>query len=220
MTERWPALQEAVTTLNVVNPAAAQQLVNAVLPQPGAALGNSILFFLMALSGGELPGWFGDGPIRALQRAKPELLARLRDDFRQIERIAREPGEWRTTLIPFLNGVEIDPIRLSLRNAAEDDANDGPEDAKGTRFIIDLDLSRLGRFQLDGLVHHGEKRMDLIVRTDDTLPQPIENGIRDIFKDAADVTGIKGGIVFQAATPNFIEVMGTEPVDETLGLIV
>ena len=220
MTERWPALQEAVTTLNVVNPAAAQQLVNAVLPQPGAALGNSILFFLKALSGGELHGWFGDGPIRALQRAKPELLARLRDDFRQIERIAREPGEWRTTLIPFLNGVEIDPIRLSLRNAAEDDANDGPEDAKGTRFIIDLDLSRLGRFQLDGPVHHGEKRMDLIVRTDDSLPRPIENGILDIFQDAADVTGIKGGIVFQAAPPNFIEVLRTEPVDETLGLIV
>ncbi len=220
MTERWPALQEAVTTLNQVNPAAAQQLVNAVLPQPGAALGNNILFFLMALSGGDLHGWFGDGPIRALQRAKPELLARLRDDFGQIERIAREPGEWRTTLIPFLNGAEIDPIRLSLRNAAEDDANDGSENAKGIRFIIDLDLSRLGRFQLDGMVHHGEKRMDLIVRTDDFLPRPIENGIRDIFRDAADVTGIKGGIAFQAAPPNFIEVMGTEPVDETLGLIV
>ena len=222
MAERWPALQEAVYILNEVNPAAAQQLVNAVLPQPGAALGSNILFFLMALSGGELHGWFGDGPIRALKRAKPELLARLRDDFRQIERIAREPGpgEWRTTLIPFLNGAEIDPIRLSLRNAAEDDANDGSDGAKGTRFIIDLDLSRLGRFQLDGLIHHGEKRMDLIVRTDDSLPRPIENGIRDIFQDAADVTGIKGGIAFQAAPPNFIEVLGTEPVDETLGLIV
>ena len=222
MAERWPALQEAVTTLNEVNPAAAQQLVNAVLPQPGAALGSNILFFLMALSGGELRGWFGDGPTRALQRAKPELLARLRDDFGQIERIAREPGpgEWRTTLIPFLNGAEIDPIRLSLRGAAEGDANDGSDNAKGTRFIIDLDLSRLGRFQLDGLVHHGEKRMDLIVRTEDTLPRPIENGIRDIFQDAADVTDIKGGIVFQAAPPNFIEILGTEPVDETLGLFV
>lgn len=220
MTERWPALREAVTTLNAVNPAAAQQLINAVLPQPGAALGNNILFFLMALSGGDLHGWFGDGPIRALKRAKPELLTRLRDDFRQIERIAREPGEWRTTLIPFFNGAEIDPIRLSLRNGAEDDADDGSDNAKGTRFIIDLDLSRLGRFQLDGLVHHGEKRMDLIVRTDDALPRPIENGIRGIFQDAADVTGIKGGISFQAAPPNFIEVLGSEPADETLGLIV
>ncbi len=222
MAERWPALQEAVRTLEEVNPAQAQQLVNAVLPQPGAALGSNILFFLMALSGGDLRGWFGDGPTRALQRAKPELLARLRDDFGQIERIAREPGpgEWRTTMIPFLNGAEIDPIRLSLRGAADDDANDGSDNVKGTRFIIDLDLSRLGRFQLDGLVHHEEKRMDLIVRTEDTLPRPIEGGIRDIFRDAADVTGIKGGIVFQAAPPNFIEVLGTEPVDETLGLIV
>ncbi len=222
MAERWPALQEAVRTLEEFNPAAAQQLVNAVLPQPGAALGSNILFFLMALSGGELRGWFGDGPTRALQRAKPELLARLRDDFGQIDRIARErgPGEWRTTLIPFLNGAEIDPIRLSLRNAAEDDANDGSDNAKGTRFIIDLDLSRLGRFQLDGLVHQGEKRMDLIVRTEGHLPKPVENGIRDIFQDAAEVTGIKGGIAFQAAPPNFVEVLGTEPVDETLGLIV
>jgi len=221
MAERWPALQDAVHTLEAVNPGAAQQLVNAVLPQPGAALGSNILFFLMALSGGDLRGWFGDGPTRALQRAKPELLARLRDDFGQIERIAREPGpgEWRTTLIPFLNGAEIDPIRLSLRGAGED-AADGADGAQGTRFVIDLDLSRLGRFQLDGLVHQGEKRMDLIVRTEPPLPRLIEDGIRDIFQDAAGVTGIKGGIVFQAAPPNFIEVLGTEPVDETLGLIV
>jgi len=125
-------------------------------------------------------------------------------------------------MIPFLNGDEIDPLRLSLRHGGEDaDEGDTENRGQGTRFVIDLDLSHIGRFQLDGLVQQGEKRMDLIVRTEDKLQQTIENGIRSIFQEAVDVTGINGGIVFQAAPPNFTEVPAPAAVtDETLGLMV
>lgn len=222
LTRQWPALQDAVRTLGEINPAAAQQLIQAVLPSPGPAMGANILFFMMALSGGNLQNWFGDAPTRALQRTKPKLLARLKDDFGRIDRIARDPGpgEWRSTLIPFHNGVEVNPLRLSLRPAGDEDEDGGQGDKKGSRFIIDLDLTRMGRFQLDGLVYQGEKRMDLIVRTDNRLPDKIEDGIRGIFQEASEVTGLKGGIVFQAAPANFVEISGGETPDELVGLLV
>jgi hypothetical protein len=222
LTRQWPALQDAVRTLGETNPAAAQQLIQAVLPQPGTALGGNILFFMMALSGGNLQSWFGDAPTRALQRSKPDLLARLKDDFGKIDRAARDPGpgDWRSTLVPLHNGADLSPLRLSLRAAGEEDDTGEHRGKNGTRFVIDLDLTRMGRFQLDGLVHQGEKRMDLIVRTENRLPGGVEDGIRNIFQDAAEVTGLKGGIVFQAAPANFVEISDGGTPGEPVGLLV
>ncbi|HIN22240.1 MAG TPA: hypothetical protein EYM71_10505 [Rhodospirillales bacterium] len=221
LSERWPGLEEAVRALEGVNPSAAQQLVNAVLPRPGATLAANILFFLVALSGGDLRGWLGDGPARILQRLKPGLMTRLRDDFGRLGRIANEPrtGDWRATMIPFYNGAEIEQIRLFIRRAG-DEAEDEQEGRQGTRFVLDMDLSRMGRFQLDGLIYQKERHLDLIVRTENKLPQKMQDDIRDIFREAGDVTGIKGGLSFQAAPPNFIDIAGAEPPQQPLGLIV
>ena len=48
----------------------------------------------------------------------------------------------------------------------------------------------------------------------------MQGDIRDIFENANSVTGLKGGIVFQAAPPDFVKVEGLEPESENLGLIV
>ena len=123
-------------------------------------------------------------------------------------------------MIPFHNGAEIDPIKLHLRPAGEQPEDDEKEGRQGIRFLVDLDLSRMARFQLDGLVYEKEKHLDLIVRTENMLPPKIQNDIRGIFKDANDVTGLIGGITFQAAPANFIEVLGPQPPEDHLGLIV
>ncbi len=217
----WPSLEEVVLALEEVNPAAAQQLIHAVLPRPGGALAANMLFFLVALAGGNLRGWIGDGPARILQKLRPQLLTRLREDFGQIGRISEDSGkgEWRTLLIPLHNGTEIEQIRLFMRRAG-DDQDEQDKARKGTRFIVDLDLSRLGRVQLDGLVYQKEKHMDLIVRTENRLPDRMHEDIRNIFQEAVDVTGIKGGVSFQAAPPNFVETASPAAPEEHLGLIV
>ncbi len=216
----WPALQETLAALEEINPGIAQQLAQAVLPRPGAALGANLLFFLVALAGGDLRNWIGDGPNRILQRFRPELLSRLGDDFGRIARVAddRGPGDWRTYLLPFFNGAEIQPIRLYTRPAGDDEETE--KGRKGTRFVVDITYSHFGRLQLDGLVYQKEKHMDLIVRTEKRLPEKVENGIRGIFEDANETTGIKGGIGFQAAPPNFVEVDRPERPTEHVGLIV
>jgi len=218
----WPGLEEAVSALQEINPAAAGQLIHAVLPRPGLTMGANVLFFLAALTGGDLRGWIGDGPARILLKNRPDLFNRLRDDLGRLRTIADEPraGDWRTTLIPFHNGNAIEQIRLFKRTAGEQSEEDEEEGRKGTRFILELELSRLGRLQLDGLVYEKEKHLDLIVRTENKMAPKMQSDIRDIFKNANGVTGLKGGIVFQAAPPNFIKVEGLEPATENLGLIV
>ncbi|OHC74791.1 MAG: hypothetical protein A3G18_10110 [Rhodospirillales bacterium RIFCSPLOWO2_12_FULL_58_28] len=204
----WPAFREAMAALQDADPVAARHLLNNIIPRPDSQLAANVLFFLTALRGGNLRSWFGDEPALALQRARPELLARLKDDFNTLGRMSKEPSpsdDWKITLVPFFNGAGLEQIRLLTRRHGGD--NEKGEEQESTRFVIDVDLSKLGRLQLDGLLRNKGKHMDLIVRTDSRLPDQMQNDIRNIFQDAAELTGIKGGVGFQASPPNFTEVL-------------
>jgi hypothetical protein len=210
---RWPALAEAVEALHAADPAAARQLVEAVLPRPDARLSTAVLFFLSALRGGDLRGWLGDGTVRALNRTRPDLSTRLGDDFRVLTRAADEPpaNDWRVTQVPLFTGAEIEMIRLWTRRHDDpaDDDDDNPQ-RRDQRFVVDVSLSRLGRLQFDGLVRGAGHRLDLIVRSESPLPGAMRDHIRGLFADTGAFTGLTGGVGFQAAPANFVDV-ATEP---------
>lgn len=206
----WPALDETLRVLADIAPGAHQHVTSSALPRPDAQLTSNVLFFLSALRGGDVRSWIGDGPARILQRLRADVANRLGDDFAQMSRTADEPasGDWRMTAVPFLAEDEIQKIRLLTRHHEEndeDEENDG--ESSGMRFVVDLDLTQLGRMQLDGLVADGGKHVDLVVRTDNPLPPQMQSDIRDIFIDAAAVTGISGGVGFQAQPAGFVDAM-------------
>ena len=217
----WPTLDEALVALNDANAVLAQHLVNAIIPRPDAHLAANILFFLAALRGGDIRGWLGDGPGRLLQRVRPDVMARLKDEFGRLARLAEDPGpgDWRIALIPVHHGAQIERIRLFLRRHGEDEEED-TGGRRGTRFVIDVELERFGRLQLDGLVRARNKRLDLIVRTASPLPPQMHDDIRRIFRDATELTGIKGGVAFQAAPPGFVEVLRQRATEDHVGLVV
>ena len=218
---QWPALDETFGALREGSPSAALQMINAVLPRPDAALAANILLFIMGVRGGELASWMGDGPTRALQKLRPDLLNRLKEDFKTLGRVAEEPpsNEWRALPIPMASGAEIQQIQLYLRRQTADDEDDDEQSEPSTRFIVDVDFSRMGRVQLDGLVHNANKRFDLIIRTDNQIPNRIQNDIRQIFENANDITGITGQLGFQAAPPKFIDAIGDADSGK-LGVVV
>ena len=197
----------------------AQQFLNTVVPRPDAQLAANVLFFLAALRGGNVRTWLGDGPSRALQRQKPDLLSRLGDEFRTIGRMADEPvsGDWRIAVVPFNSGEELQQIRFFMRRHGAEDDEDEEGGDPGTRFIVDVELSRLGRMQLDGLVRGGDKRLDLIVRSASPLPRHMRDDIQGIFQDACQLTGMTGAATFQCAPPNFIEISPESVMKATWG---
>ena len=219
----WPSLNEALDLLQEIGPGVAQQLVTTVLPQANAQLTANVLFFLAALRGGDVGAWIGQRAARLIERTRPQLMGRLREDFTLLGRMADEPGpgEWRTTLVPFHNGAEIEQIRLLLRHhgGGEDDEADG-EEQKGTRFIVDVELSRLGRIQLDGLLTDRNRHLDLIVRSQSRLLPAMRDDINRLFQEANQVTGLKGGLSFQASPGSFVEAPAGETGAHGPGLIV
>jgi len=215
----WPTIAEAARILAQASPEQAARLARRI-PRPDSKLAANLLMFLGVLKTGEFKGWIGERSLRVIQRNKPKIADRLAEDFRLAAQVSNEPrGDWRIHVIPFFNGQNIDKIRMLTRHRPEEKENDGID--KERRFILDLDLSNLGRMQLDGLVKAGGKRVDLIVRTDKPLPKTMRTDIQDIHAEAGKITGMTGAVTFQAAPANFVEFPPpSNPPAKTGGVLV
>lgn len=202
----WPALADSLDALADVAPGAQAHLLQGALPRADAQLTANVMFFLSAIRGGDVKAWIGDGPLRILERQRPDLAARLKDDIGQSSRRVSDPetGEWRQIAVPFLHDGEIDRIVLLSRDP--DGRDDDEETPGGTRFVVDLNLSRLGHLQIDGLVGAKGRRLDVVVRTDQPLTGDMRQDIRTLYANALEVTGLDGSVGFQAAPGNFVKV--------------
>jgi hypothetical protein len=80
-------------------------------------------------------------------------------------------------------------------------AQHGRDGDPGTRLLIDVELTRLGRLQLDGLVQR--RRFDLIVRARQALAPEMRRDIAAIFHEAREAAGLAGDIAF-LATRDFL----------------
>jgi len=196
----WPALRETLAALQATAPATARAMAE-VLPRFDATLTASVLFLISSLRGGNLRDWLGEPTVRDMQRLRPELVARVSEDFGRLGVAADDPGAaWRGYLLPFLSGEALQPVRLFVHRHPEEDDKD-----PGTRFVVDVALSRLGRFQIDGLVNDKARRFDLILRTAAPLPPEMRADIREMFATALATTGQTGAIAFRADPSDFVE---------------
>lgn len=197
LSRQWPTLDETFDALRQIDPQLAQSVQRALLPQPGPHLGSGMLFFMSALKGGDVRAWLGEPATRALDGAgKGRLLAKLNDEFKELSRGGEvSEGEWRGFFMPVHDGQHVQQIRLFVHHRDSDGKDEG-DDAEGTRFMLDVELSRMGPVQIDGLVR--DKRLDLVVRTREALPDEMRHDINRIFDDAGNITGFKGVLTFQA----------------------
>ncbi|MBV8168470.1 MAG: hypothetical protein JO021_16870, partial [Alphaproteobacteria bacterium] len=190
---------------------AAQAAISAVMPQPGPALAAQMAMFLSALQTGDLRAWIGEPARAALDRAgRTTTVSKVEGDLKRAAAAAREAdapdpanaaGTWRAQTIPFSNAGAIEPIRLFLHQTNPDDGNDAGKKAGGqpTRFLLDLDLSRLGRVQLDGFAQ--PPRFDLILRTETPLAEPTRLEILQLFANVTSARGLTGSLAFHVAPP-------------------
>jgi len=202
LAERWPALADALEVLEGRAPEAARALAE-ILPRPGPDLAERIFAFIAALRGGNLWEWTGREAQRELNAAgRAALAALLGDDFAELSRLAAGDvgGEWRAVPVPILADGALQQLRLFYRGRRRA-TQDGRDGDPGTRLLIDVELTRLGRLQLDGLVQR--QRFDLIVRARQALAPEMRRDIAAIFHEAREAAGLSGDIAF-LATRDFL----------------
>jgi hypothetical protein len=216
----WPALREALQALHNASPAAAANFSANVVPAPTPQLSANLLFFLVALRFGDLAGWLGRDTTQTLQRAgRDGLIRRLSDDFVQLGQISERPtsADWRTYAMPFHDGRQLQQIRVLTRRHSQE----GDDEADtGTRFVVDLALSRFGAFQLDGLMHG--KHLQLIVRSHAPLDDAVHRDISAIFYDSVAASGLSGNVTFRAEPTFSVSAAGDagQAASSEAGLVV
>ena len=215
LTRQWEALRDAIEALRLSDPAAARTLTQQVLPQGGGPITTGVLFFLSAMMTGDLRRWMGEDAMRALQRTGGNLLERLGRDIGEMQRMATEPSgqEWRSYLIPVLVGSDLQQLKLFIRGEKDQDDEDATGQDRDTRFVIEVEFSKLGPFQFDGLTR--SKNIDLMVRTREALAERMRDEIRVIFSDTVSALGFTGTLNFQR-TPTF-ELNPTQEVQYRQG---
>ncbi len=215
--KNWPTLEEIDKILTQSNPAAADNLHQSMIPKADHRLAANMIFFLKALGRGNFKNWADDKVLKALSKARPDLLKKLENDFTQISDKIKTPSstDWKIAYIPLQDNGQINQIRLAERDH-KDEKEEGKEDP-GVRFVIDLHLSRLGAMQLDGLTKESNRMFDLIIRTHKPLAGFIRRDILAIYENAMDTIGFDGKLSFQV-TPNFIEVDGVDLTSTELNL--
>ena len=186
--------------------------MQSVLPQPGPHLALAMLYFMSALQSGNLRSWIGEQAAQVLERDRRPLLERLVDDFMQMQRLATDSttSEWRTHLIPLFADEQLQQLRVFMRRGDADDAEEAEE--AGTRFIIEVNFSRLGAFQFDGFVRR--KHFDLVIRTHLELDDPIQSDIDRLHADTLSALDFSGSVRFQAT-----EIFDLRPSEEVFGKV-
>lgn len=204
----WPALREALVTLAGIDRALAQSLMNTVVPQPNRRMAAAVSFFLSAVRGGDARAWLGDAATDTLRRhGRGDLLAALDREFTAMQQQAADPlpGGWHGFTLPVFDGTMLQPVRVHIHPIRDDEegkAADKDRPPKGSRFVIDVDLSRLGPLQLDGMVR--DRRFDLILRS----RTPLDTGLRDeltgVFSTSVGAVGFAGSLLFQTDSRQWV----------------
>lgn len=207
--ETWPVLQDVLTALSSLAPQAAQSFVN-MLPNPAAPqnLAPTALFFIAAVRAGDVEGWLGGRAVDALRRSgRGDLLSRLSQEMSSLSRAASEPAgqDWKALSLPLSWQDQLFKVPVYFRQ--DQDSRGGREGEKGhTRFIINLDLSRMGKIQMDALYLKGAKRFDLILRTEKSFTRAMEEEMRVLFIEALEEVSLTGSLIFQTGADKWVTV--------------
>ena len=213
---QWPAAEAAMQAAAVQIASVAATTVapaTAASPSPHQVTSpdNTLRFLLAALRLGDARALVGANVLETLEKSGArDILRQLHDDVARLARLAAGPpaaGDGRAIVLPVFDNGQYQPILLYLfapPNAAGDHP-DFPDDApppeeegpSDSRFLVDLNLTRLGRMQFEGHLQDG--RLSMIIHHGAALSISDRQAIGKIFDAANGASDITGSVVFDGA---------------------
>ncbi|MBI3420011.1 MAG: hypothetical protein HY053_07770 [Proteobacteria bacterium] len=206
--KNWAGLRQALEVLAAQSPGLLADVARLRLPNAAASqLPGALLFLFAALQKGA-PAWLGEEFTQKLKElGKEELIRQITDQWRaQINQSAEGPGgEWRGMAIPIFDQEKMQVLRFYVYDPPGERGKNRKRDPNhARRFVMDLELSRLGPIQLDGLVH--KKRLDLVVRTAHAFEAALRNELTTHFNRTLEEVRYTGQLNFAANRMGWVEI--------------
>ncbi|MCF4165901.1 hypothetical protein L2U69_09625 [Zavarzinia compransoris] len=211
--QEFVAGRDAVTTLapllaerDAVLPALAR-LVPGLAQEGGQGL--SVALLGAALKFRDFRRFIGpERETRVLSRAGPAPLLRAGAALTEFAKAATAedtPGGWRVVPLPFFDGREIVPVTLFVHRQASSDSEEAPaggdETQRGSskggrsRFVVRVELSRLGPLMIDGFAQEG--RIDTLLRSRTALDEGLRDELTGRYGAVLGLSGLAGTLTFQ-----------------------
>jgi|GEM_PF-3793497 len=198
---KWPALDDAIKVLNNLAPQLAQNISNSI-PSPTQNFPSTALLFLAALRFGSIEGWLGANTLQLLKSSEKEnLVSTLKNNFGRIVNLSKEEnlGQWKIISMPMLYEGKLEQIKLYTHHEYEGQEGDKKEKhIKSMRFIFNIELSRMGKMQLDGAINKPKKLLNIALRSVENLSSNMRNDISTLFINSLEQMGMKGEITFHS----------------------
>lgn len=213
-------LTSALENLRAVDEQAFES-VKSVLPQVGGKLPALMLSYMNAAARGvPFADFIGEANIAALNKSEhgKAVLKTLEKEFSATpKKVSGGQSSWTGWDIPILSGTVVEPVSLYLQRPNGDETRRDKPFHKGAdiRFVLDLNLTALGSFQLDGLARRKDRRFDLIVRHRDELPSVFDETVRGIFAQTLSALNYTGTVKVDR-TDDFIVLAPDASENDTL----
>ncbi len=204
----FQSLQQILEVLGQQNPVLINEVKRFRIAQGTTGqVAGPLLFFLSALKKGNLDTWLGHDVKEALELSgKHSLLAALKDEIEggRAGAVDNMGTSWKGTTVPYLDGDKLQQFRFYVHQDNRQPKPGQSERDLARRFLIDVSLTRLGPIQIDGLVN--QKKLDLIVRTVNGLPEDLRNDLRVRFAHAMEEVRYTGSLIFQTSKQGWVEL--------------
>jgi hypothetical protein len=194
----WPSLADALGVLRQGAGDADALAALSHLPQAGPKLAAGLVAAMQAIRAGNADALLGAlVAAHSGDGARDDAARKVRQEFTQLATFAQDRTgiDWRCCFIPVLDDGTIRQINLFYRRDRRKERKDAKDEKAGTRFVVEVDMSRMGPFQFDGLVR--DKQFDLMVRSRIALPPKARLDMTELFQEALALGDYRGGIVFQ-----------------------
>jgi len=220
LAQQWSALQQIFdllagrpTNTGLDTPPAppTPNATNTPTPQPTItpqSVSTGLMSFIAALRSGNFDDWLGKNNVKWLQDSgHTDVLQKAAGEFTTLATqftAPPTPHQWQSLFFPVAVEGQLQQVRMYTKRDRKQDGGQGDNQKnKGgddTRFIIEVDLSKLGELQMDGFVRRADQSMqfDMIIRSLTALPKEIQQDILHIYNETGALTGYKGTLVFQS----------------------
>ena len=181
------------------------------LPSINKQMLSNLNNFVKAAVHQEVKEWLGPQLSEQLLTSGPEGKEALQQLSQSLNATLKETPTWRIVEIPFYSGENIEKIRLAVKkyNEDEEENQNSSRQKYGTRFLIDTNFTRLGRFQFDGYSLARERRFDLIIRTEKFVGNDLCSNLMRIYKNTLHELDYAGTIKINVKE-NFIKISEDE----------
>ena len=161
----------------------------------------------------DITQWIGAENVKELISDNVNVQKNVADLNKVMQNFVKETPSWRIIEMPFFDGSLLSSIKIALKKDKQQKEKFKKE--KTTRFIVETEFSKLGKFQFDGFSKAQSRSFDLIIRTSFKISDDFCLNIINLFKKSLYDLDYSGNIKINKAE-NFVnfneEVIVTEGV--------